>query len=457
MRIRYSSQEIISLVSICVGSFLIILDTNIVNIIIPDLRSDLSLTVQETSWVINSYVLAFASLILFFARVSKRIGAKNAFLAGITIFMIGSFFCGISSTYEELLLSRILQGVGAALFAPIATTLLSSTVIEPRKRALSFGIWSGTSGLGFAFSPILGGFLNELWGWQSIFLINIPFTGLVIVTALIAIKENRRIKVPMILKEQLIVFTLIILFVYYTHEYKLVQREELIFFIGISLFLTLGFRYILKFKKNSTFLLPKEMFTKLNVVSLANGFTYNFSIYGIMFFLSIYFQENLHLSSLDTGIKFLPLTITGMLLSLFLSPVLVNKFGQAITQQMCLFAIVAGSALLFFYFLVTPILYLIPVSFFFLGFSGSIAPVLTSVAFVATKEEYQKEISSILNLIRQLGSIVGVTAVSILLNLTGKEAAILYYLSFTTLIAFASYMHMIRAQKREVQLSDKVK
>lgn len=167
------------------------------------------------------------------------------------------------------------------------------------------------------------------------------------------------------------------------------DQEELIFFIGISLFLSLGFRYILKFKKNTTFLLPKEMFTQLNVVSLANGFTYNFSIYGIIF-LSIYFQENLHLSSLDTGIKFLPLTITEMLLSLFLSPVLVNKFGQAITQQMCLFAIVAGSALLSFYFLITPIPYLIPVSFFFLGFSGSIAPVLTSVAFVATKEEYQK-------------------------------------------------------------------
>ncbi|WP_336164855.1 MFS transporter [Enterococcus faecalis] len=234
------------------------------------------------------------------------------------------------------------------------------------------------------------------------------------------------------------------------------DQEELIFFIGISLFLSLGFRYILKFKKNTTFLLPKEMFTQLNVVSLANGFTYNFSIYGIIF-LSIYFQENLHLSSLDTGIKFLPLTITGMLLSLFLSPVLVNKFGQAITQQMCLFAIVAGSALLSFYFLITPIPYLIPVSFFFLGFSGSIAPVLTSVAFVATKEEYQKEISSILNLIRQLGSIVGVTAVSILLNLTGKESAILYYLSFTTLIAFASYVHMIRAQREKFKLSAEVK
>ncbi|MCJ7983482.1 MFS transporter [Priestia sp. OVL9] len=166
---RFTRQEIISLVSICIGSFLIILDTNIVNIIIPPLRQQLDLTISQTSWIVNSYVLTFASLILFFARLSKRIGAKNAFIVGISIFMIGSLFCGLSVTYNNLLISRILQGIGAALFAPVATTLLSSTVIEPQKRALAFGIWSGTSGIGFAFSPMIGGFFNELWGWRSIF------------------------------------------------------------------------------------------------------------------------------------------------------------------------------------------------------------------------------------------------------------------------------------------------
>src|SRR5690625_4640652 len=148
---KYTRQEMISLASICIGTFLIILDTNIVNIIIPDLRMQLDLTISQASWVVNSYVLAFASLILFFARFSKRMGAKNAFITGIAIFMIGSLFCGLSETYGELVISRVIQGIGAALFAPIATKLLSSTMKEPQKRAIAFGIWSGTSGIGLAF------------------------------------------------------------------------------------------------------------------------------------------------------------------------------------------------------------------------------------------------------------------------------------------------------------------
>ncbi|MBM7551249.1 MFS family permease [Thalassobacillus pellis] len=150
----FTRQEVISLVSICIGTFLIILDTNIVSIIIPSLRQQLDLTISETTWVVNSYVLTFASLIMFFARISKRLGPKHAFIAGITIFMFGSLFCGLAATYQGLLISRIIQGVGAALFAPIATTLLSSTVSDPQKRAIAFGIWSGTSGIGFAFSPM---------------------------------------------------------------------------------------------------------------------------------------------------------------------------------------------------------------------------------------------------------------------------------------------------------------
>lgn len=112
------------------------MDTNIVNILIPELRREMDLTISQTSWIVNSYVLAFASLILLFARISKRIGAKNAFIFGITIFMIGSILCGLSDVYVELVIARIIQGIGAALFAPIATKLLSSTVTEPKKNEL---------------------------------------------------------------------------------------------------------------------------------------------------------------------------------------------------------------------------------------------------------------------------------------------------------------------------------
>lgn len=439
---RFTRQEIISLVSICIGSFLIILDTNIVNIIIPPLRQQLNLTISQTSWIVNSYVLAFASLILFFARLSKRIGAKNAFIAGISIFMIGSLFCGLSVTYNNLLISRVLQGIGAALFAPVATTLLSSTVIEPQKRALAFGIWSGTSGIGFAFSPMIGGFFNELWGWRSIFFINIPFTLIVIVTAFTAIKDIKKEDISMFIKEQMTVVLLIFTFVYITHEYKMMIQFPFLFMTGFLTLLFLGWNYGKKFKQNLTHVVQRQMFSRLNISSLINGFTYNFSIYGIIYFISIYYQENLHLSSLETGIKFLPLTLSAMLLSSFLSPILVNKFGKTLTQQLCLFAIISGSIILFVYFSITKVPPLIPASFILLGFSGAIAPVLMNAAFLATDEMYHNEISSLVNLARQMGSVLSVMIVSIMLDLLPKEIVIQYFILCTIIISALAYTYL---------------
>jgi DHA2 family methylenomycin A resistance protein-like MFS transporter len=448
---KYTRQEMISLASICIGTFLIILDTNIVNIIIPDLRMQLDLTISQASWVVNSYVLAFASLILFFARFSKRMGAKNAFITGIAIFMIGSLFCGLSETYGELVISRVIQGIGAALFAPIATKLLSSTMKEPQKRAIAFGIWSGTSGIGFAFSPMVGGFLNELWGWQSIFFINIPFSLIVIIAAMLAIKDVKKEKTSMFMKEQILVVLFILTFVYITHEFKIIYQSPFLLTMLILALLIFGCIYSWKFKQNLTHVVSRQMLSKLNIASLVNGFTYNFSIYGIMYFLSIYFQESLYLTSLETGIKFLPLTISAMLISSFLSPILDNKLGKTLTQQLCLFAITGGSILLFIYFGISAASGLISISFIILGFSGAIAPVLMNAAFLSTKEMYHNEISSLVNLLRQMGSILGVVIVSILLDLFVNEAAILYFLLLTMLISFTAYLYLAWANKLEIK------
>jgi DHA2 family methylenomycin A resistance protein-like MFS transporter len=448
---RFTRQEIISLVSICLGSFLIILDSNIVNIIIPDLREQLNLNISQSSWIVNSYVLAFASLILFFAGWSKRIGSKNAFITGITVFMIGSLFCGLSESFANLLVSRIIQGIGAALFAPIATKLLSSIIIEPQKRAVAFGIWSGTSGIGFAFSPLVGGYLNELWGWQSIFFINIPFTVVVVITAFISIKDVKKEISPMFLKEQIMIILFIVTFVYVTHEYKIIGQSPLLLIVGILMLLIFGWKYSVKFKQSQTNVISRQIFTKLNISSLINGFTYNFSIYGIMYFLSLYFQENLHLSSFETGIKFLPLTLSGMLISSFLSPILVDKLGKTLTQQLCLFAIIAGSMLLFIYFIISASPIFIAISFILLGSSGAIAPVLMNVAFLSTNKKHHNEISSLVNLVRQIGSILSVMTISIMLDLLSKETTILYFSLFTTAIPIMAYIYSSWVNKLEIQ------
>lgn len=446
---KYSQQKLISLVSICIGTFLIILDTNIVNILIPELRREMDLTISQTSWIVNSYVLAFASLILLFARISKRIGAKNAFIFGITIFMIGSILCGLSDVYVELVIARIIQGIGAALFAPIATKLLSSTVTEPKKRAIAFGVWSGTSGMAFAFSPMVGGFLNELWGWQSVFLINIPFSLIVILTASIAIKDVKKEQTSLFMKEQIMIVLLMLTFVYITHEYKRMYETPFLLIAGILLLLILGSIYSRKFQQNLTHVIQRQMFSRLNISSLLNGFTYNFSIYGIMYFLSIYFQDNLYLSSLETGIKFLPLTVSAMLISSFLSLILVNRIGQTFTQQLCLFAIICGSSILCIYFGISGVPSFILISFILLGFSGAIAPVLMNTAFLTTSKMYHNEISSLVNLLRQMGSIIGIMIVSIMLHFFESKIAILYFLLLTMLSSSIAYLYLVWAHKME--------
>ncbi|WP_193064090.1 MFS transporter [Oceanobacillus oncorhynchi] len=450
---KYTRRETISLISICIGSFLIILDTNIVNIIIPPLREQLYLSNLQTSWVVNSYVLVFASFILFFARFGKRIGARNAFITGISIFMVGSLFCGFSNTYEQLVISRIIQGVGAAMFAPIATKLLSSTVTEPKKRATAFGIWSGTSGIAFAFSPMVGGFLNELWGWQSTFLINIPFSLIVIWTGLAAIKDTEKEKIPMFFKEQVLVALFILIFVFMIQEYKVIYQLPLLFTLGGITLLIFGYAYSIKFRNNQTQVIERQLFTKQNVASLINGFTYNFSIYGVMYFLSIHFQEHLFLSSLETGVKFLPLTVSGMLISSFLSPVLVNKLGQKWTQQLCLLAIIAGSIFLFTYFTIAAYSVFILISFILFGFSGAIAPVLMNAAFLSTGEKYHNEISSLVNLARQIGSIFGVISVSIILDILANTTTILYFLVVIIFISFFAFLYLAFAYKLNNQKS----
>jgi DHA2 family methylenomycin A resistance protein-like MFS transporter len=239
--------------------------------------------------------------------------------------------------------------------------------------------------------------------------------------------------------------------VYVTHEYKIIGQSPLLLIVGILMLLIFGWEYSVKFKQSQTNVISRQIFTKLNISSLINGFTYNFSIYGIMYFLSLYFQENLHLSSFETGIKFLPLTLSGMLISSFLSPILVNKLGKTLTQQLCLFAIIAGSMLLFIYFIMSASPIFIAISFILLGSSGAIAPVLMNVAFLSTNKKHHNEISSLVNLVRQIGSILSVMTISIMLDLLSKETTILYFLLFTTAIPIMAYIYSSWVNKLEIQ------
>src|SRR5687767_4505162 len=193
-------EKIIVLLTMCFALFMAMLDNTVVNIALPTLSRDLGAGVSGLQWIVDGYVLAFASLLLTGGILGDRYGRKRMFLTGLAVFTLASLLSGLSQTTGQLIAARALQGVGAALLMPGTLSILTVT-FPAHERAKAIGIWAGVSGIALALGPTLGGWLVENVGWESIFFLNIPIgiAGFVIATRVVkesTAEEVRRLDVP---------------------------------------------------------------------------------------------------------------------------------------------------------------------------------------------------------------------------------------------------------------------
>nr|CTQ98572.1 transmembrane efflux protein [Kibdelosporangium sp. MJ126-NF4] len=159
------------------GAFLCSLDVVVVATTLPTLRTELGANLSDLEWTINAYNLAFACLMLTGSAMGDRFGRRRMYVLGVGLFTVASAACALSSTVEELIIGRVLQGVGAAVVLPLTLTLISDAFPAGR-RGVAIGMWGGITGLGVAGGPVLGGAIIEGISWQWIFWINVP-VGLV--------------------------------------------------------------------------------------------------------------------------------------------------------------------------------------------------------------------------------------------------------------------------------------
>ncbi|HEY0804662.1 MAG TPA: MFS transporter [Pseudonocardiaceae bacterium] len=165
------------------GLFAAVVSTTVVSVALPTIGRDLHAGATQLAWIVDAYVLVYASLLVAGGVLGDRRGRKGLFLVGVATFGVGALVTGTAPTIGVLLAGRVLQGIGPALLVPGSLTIIRATFEDPRKRATAIGLWSTSSGLALAVGPALGGIIVADIGWRWVFLVNVPLCALLVLLA----------------------------------------------------------------------------------------------------------------------------------------------------------------------------------------------------------------------------------------------------------------------------------
>ncbi len=179
-----------TLVAVCTGVFMLLLDITIVNVALPDIEQQLDASLSDLQWVIDAYALSLAALLLTAGSLADLFGRRRVFVIGTVLFTVGSFLCGLAPTIHFLSIARAGQGIGGAAMFATALALLSNA-FTGRERGVAFGAFGATTGVAVAIGPVLGGVLTSGLSWRWIFWVNLPICVVAITVALLKVDESK--------------------------------------------------------------------------------------------------------------------------------------------------------------------------------------------------------------------------------------------------------------------------
>ncbi|CAI0804426.1 Spectinomycin tetracycline efflux pump [Serratia quinivorans] len=402
---------------------IVILDTSIVNVALPSIAGELGAGLSGLQWVVNAYTLAFASLLLSGGALGDRLGATRLYLGGLAVFAGASVICGLAETLPVLVAARVCQGIGAALLVPSSLMLLNAAFGDARQRAGAIGVWAGCGGVAMAAGPLVGGLLIELWGWRSLFWINLP----VIVLGIgLTLRIEVRRPVPALRQMDYAGQGAVILALA-SSVWVLIEGTRLGWCSGwilggMAIAALSWWRFVVIERRHRQPMLPltlfrSPLFSASALVSLVSALVF----YGAFFLLSLYFQRVRGWTPLQSGLAFLPLTMM-VTLGSFISGRLVRVWGAG--------RVVYGSLLLYALGFVgllalveSPPYWRIALSFPLLGLAaGIITPAATSALMNDVVNEQAGIAAGVLNAARQSGSAFGVAIFGALMSTSLSQA-----------------------------------
>src|SRR6202451_1899815 len=179
-----------TLIAVCSGMFMLLLDVTIVIVAQPSIQTGLHASFSDVQWTLDAYALTLASLLLTSGSLADRYGRKLLFTIGLAVFTVGSLLCGVAVNPLMLILSRSGQGIGGAMMMATSLALLGNS-FRGRERGVAFGIWGAVVGISSALGPVLGGVITTEWNWRGIFLVNIPIGVFALAVTIWRTEESR--------------------------------------------------------------------------------------------------------------------------------------------------------------------------------------------------------------------------------------------------------------------------
>jgi EmrB/QacA subfamily drug resistance transporter len=309
---RADPRRWFALAVIVAAQFMVVLDVAIVNVALPTIKTDLGFSQENLQWVVTAYSIMFGGVLLLGGRMADLLGRRRLFMAGLTLFTASSLLDGLAWSEGSLIGFRVLQGLGAALLSPAALSILTTTFPEGRERNFALGIWGAVSGSGGAAGVLLGGALTSSLSWSWIFFINVPVGALVLALTPRLVRESvadvahRHFDVPGAVS---ITGGLMLLVYAMTrasqHGWG---TTETIGLLAASVALVAAFVAIELRSKAP--LLPMRMF-RSRTLSGSNvaGLLMGAAVFSQFFLLTLYMQQVLHYSALQTGVAYVALTL----------------------------------------------------------------------------------------------------------------------------------------------------
>lgn len=412
-----------ALVAICLGYFMTILDTTIVNVALPAIARGLGATVTGLQWVVDGYTLVFAALLLTAGALGDRLGGRGVFLAGLALFTVTSALCGLAPSLGLLVAFRVAQGVGAALLVPASLALLRHTFAAPEARARAIGFWGGIAGVGAASGPVLGGLLVSALSWRAVFLVNVPVGLLGIALTLrhvgVMPRQSGRGLDPIAqVAGALALGGLTFAFIEGPARgwtAPAILGAVVVFVVAAATFLAVEWR-----GRNP--MLPLSLFRAPSFASgTAVGLLTNFGFYGQLFVISLFFQQQRGYTALLTGLALLPETGMATIGSALAGRV-TSRVGP---RRPMLIGLVVGAAGLFALAVVGPAtpyaILVVPLVASGFGMCFTM-PAMTTAVIEAAPRDRAGIASGVLNAARQTGSVLGVALLGAFVGRHGTVA-----------------------------------